>query len=66
METLRGADSVRQADVPAVDLKVGGLRGEPYFGARAEVQLRYCRGRDVDEGGRLPVDVEPDAVCQQA
>ncbi len=57
--------SVRLGAVAGVDLYVGGLDAEPDLAARVERQLRDRGRRDVDQGGRQAVEIEPDAVGQQ-
>ena len=45
-----------------IDLEVGGLDGEPHLAAGVKRQLGDGGGRDVHQGGRRPVEIEPDAV----
>src|SRR5216683_5967873 len=48
-----------------VDLQLGGFDREPYLSAAAEREFCYRRGRDVYQGGWLPLQIEPDPVGQQ-
>ena len=51
--------------VAGVDLEVGSFSGEPYLAAGVEGQFCDRCGCDVDQGGWLAVEIEPDAVGQQ-
>src|SRR6185437_1229217 len=60
-----GSPSAGLGAVAGVDLEVGGLGGEPDLAAGIEGQFGDRGGGDVDQGGWLAVEIEPDAVGQQ-
>jgi hypothetical protein len=51
--------------VAGVDLEIRGFDGEPNRAARPQRQVGHGRGCDVDQGGWLALQVEPDPVGQQ-